>query len=172
MISNVTFIANSLAVGTDTSQPYSFAWISPAAGTYTVTAIATDDQGQSVTSLPITVKISKALKAVKNGKGTASTLGSSLVIGKSSTTGPLSNNDQLQTLVAAIEQAYVDFTSEKEMFSAASSIDRYLYAALFLAKSSASLSEQATPMSGVSDRIDNFNSYLTLCEDLIFYGVV
>ena len=174
VVSNVTFTANAQAVGADTASPYSTLWTNPAAGTYSVTATATDNQGESATSAPITVKISKALKAVKNGKGTASTLSSSLVVGNpNSANGPLSNNDQLETLVATIEQAYVDFTSEKEMFSpVAGSIDRYLYAALFLAKSSVSLSQQATPMSGISDRMNKINSYLTFCEDLMVDGVV
>jgi uncharacterized protein (TIGR03437 family) len=78
----------------------------------------------------------------------------------------------MEVLIASLEQAYVDFTSEREMFSVASDINRYLYAALFLAKSGASLSRQSTPTSGVIDRMDKIDSYLSFCEDLMEDGFV
>jgi uncharacterized protein (TIGR03437 family) len=173
VIADVTFTANSQAVGTYTTAPYSTLWTNPAAGTYSVTATATDGQGQSVTSAPITVKISKALKAVKNGRGSASSISSSLTSGESfSANGPVSNSDQMDTLVTTLQQAYVDFTSERDMFSAAPDINKYLYAALFLAKSGASLSRQSTPTSGIIDRMNKIDSYLSFCEDLVVDGVV
>ena len=172
-ITGVTFKSNSQVVGTDNTAPYSVVWTNPAAGTYSVTATATDNLGQSVTSALITVKISKALKAVKNGKGAASTISSSLTSSKSlSVNGPVNNGDQMQALVSSIEQAYVDFTAERDMFSRAPEINRYLYAALFLAKSSASLSRQATPTSGITDRTNKIDSYLSFCEDLMVDGVI
>ena len=173
MITDVTFKANSQAVGADPSSPYSTLWTNPAAGTYSVTATAKDDNGQTVVSAPITIKISKALKAVKNGKGSASTISSSLTAGNpSSANGPLNNSDQLETLVAGLQQAYTDFTSERGMFNAPNDIGRYLYAALYLAKSGASLSKQSTPTSGVIDRMNKIDSYLSFCEDLMVDGVV
>lgn len=173
-IASVTFKANSQVVGTANSSPYSVVWTNPAAGTYSVTATATDSLGQSVTSAPITVKISRALKSVKNGKGSASSISSSLTSGNSlfATNGPVNNADQMEVLIASLEQAYVDFTSEKEMFSGAGEINRYLYAALFLAKSGAGLSRESTPTSGVIDRMNKIDSYLSFCEDLMEDGVV
>ena len=78
----------------------------------------------------------------------------------------------MEVLIASLEQAYVDFTAEKDMFSGASDINRYLYAALFLAKSGASLSRESTPTSGVIDRMNKIDSYLSFCEDLMVDGVV
>jgi len=43
---------------------------------------------------------------------------------------------------------------------------------LFLAKSSASLSELSTPTSGVVDRTNKIDSYLAFCEDLMVDGVI
>ena len=172
VISNVTFKANTQSVGTTSVSPYTTLWTNPDAGTYTVTAMAKDSKGLTVTSAPITVKISRALKAVKNGKGNTSTIETSLASGGSLATGPLNNNDQMDTLVATLDQAYTDFTSERDMFSAANDIERYLYAALYLAKSGASLSRQSTPTAGVIDRMNKIDSYLTFCEDLMVDGVV
>ena len=172
-ITQVTFNANSQLVGTDTSAPYSVVWTNTSQGTYSVTATATDDQGKSVTSAPITVKISKAVRSVKNGKGAASTISSSLTSSNSlSANGPVNNGDQMDALVSSIEQAYVDFTAERDMFNRASEINRYLYAALLLAKSSASLSRQSTPTSGIIDRTNKVSSYLSFCEDLMVDGVI
>ena len=172
VITNVTFTANSLALGTDSASPYSTLWTSPAAGNYSVMATATDDQGQSVTSAPIVVKISKALKSVKNGRGSTATISSSLTGSSLTTNGPISNAVQIESLIDTLEQAYVDFTAERSMFDDAADIDRYLYAALFLAKSSAGLSNQSTPLSGVKDRLNKIDSYLAFCEDLMVKGVV
>lgn len=78
----------------------------------------------------------------------------------------------MESLIVTLEQAYVDFTSERDMFSRAIDIDRYLYAALFLAKSGASLSRQSTPTSGIVDRMNKIDSYLSFCEDLMVDEVV
>ncbi|WP_299458216.1 glycosyl hydrolase family 18 protein [uncultured Microscilla sp.] len=64
-VSKVTFYANNLLLSTDTSAPYSFSWSNTTQGTYTLKAIATDDQGQTTTSTSITVEI----KAADNGGG-------------------------------------------------------------------------------------------------------
>lgn len=73
----------------------------------------------------------------------------------------------MDALIISIEQAYTDFSSERDLFVAASEIDRYLFAALFLAKSGASLSEQSAPSSGVVDRLNKIDAFLNFCEDLM-----
>jgi len=118
------------------------------------------------------VKISKALKSVKNGRGSTTTISSSLTGSSLTTNGPISNTAQMETLIDTLKQAYIDFTSERSMFDDAADIDRYLYAALFLAESSSGLSNQSTPTSGVKDRLNKIDSYLAFCEDLMVKGVV
>ena len=55
ILQKVEFFVNGTLAGTVTSAPYSFNWTSPALGTYTLTAVATDSQGAQTTSGPRTV---------------------------------------------------------------------------------------------------------------------
>src|SRR6185369_3882452 len=67
---------------------------------------------------------------------------------------------------------YDDFIEEKSMFPASSVIEKYLFAASFLAKSGLGMSSEQTPTSGVIDRLKKINSYLSFCEDLMVDGVI
>ena len=49
-VAKVDFFANGTLVGTATAAPYSFSWVNPAAGSYTLTAVATDGFGAQTTS--------------------------------------------------------------------------------------------------------------------------
>jgi len=51
-VTQVQFYQGSTLLGTDTSSPYSYAWNSVAAGSYSLTARATDDDGATTTSSP------------------------------------------------------------------------------------------------------------------------
>src|SRR6185369_13257923 len=84
VVTRLNFNANSNVLGTFTASPYSMVWNNPAAGTYTVTASTTDDKGLVATSSPITVKISKALKSVRNGRNSTTTLESTFTSSNSS----------------------------------------------------------------------------------------
>jgi hypothetical protein len=59
-IASVQFFANGVAIGTDTSAPYSIAWTPTAAGTYLLTTIATDTAGNAATSTAQSVNVSTA----------------------------------------------------------------------------------------------------------------
>ncbi len=54
-ITNVEFFANGIKIGTDTSTPYSYVWTNVAAGTYTLTAKATDNSGTTTLSTPVNI---------------------------------------------------------------------------------------------------------------------
>ena len=56
-ISKVEFFNGSTLLGARTGVPYTYAWTSVAAGSYTLTAKATDNQGGTTTSSPITVTV-------------------------------------------------------------------------------------------------------------------
>ena len=60
-ISKVAFYADSgggpMLVGTVTQAPYNFTWSQPAAGAYTLTAVATDNLGISATSAPVHINV-------------------------------------------------------------------------------------------------------------------
>lgn len=58
-VRRVEFFANETKVGEDTASPFEFAWMEPAAGSYSITARATDDRGAVSTTqqlLDITVR--------------------------------------------------------------------------------------------------------------------
>ena len=59
-VTRVEFFNGAAKVGEDTTAPYSFTWGGVAAGTYTVTARATDNLGSSTTSAPSTITVSAA----------------------------------------------------------------------------------------------------------------
>jgi uncharacterized protein (TIGR03437 family) len=133
---------------------------------YTAAATAKDSKGATATSTSIQVKISKALKGVRGGKNAATTLSTS---SSSLTAASLDSttSNQLQSLESQIDQAYDDFNVERNMFKAASDIDRYLFAASALAKASVGLANQQVKNSAVNDRIKKIISYLSFCDDLM-----
>ena len=56
-ITRVEFYANGTLVGTDTSSPYQFSWTNIPAGSYTLTAIARDDDAASTTSSGVSITV-------------------------------------------------------------------------------------------------------------------
>jgi regulation of enolase protein 1 (concanavalin A-like superfamily) len=56
-IARVEFFANATSIGQATAAPYSIGWSNVAAGSYTLTAVATDNLGQSTTSSPVSITV-------------------------------------------------------------------------------------------------------------------
>jgi hypothetical protein len=56
-VTQVQFYNGGTLLGTDTSSPYSFSWTNVAAGTYSLTARATDNQGATTTSSAVSVTV-------------------------------------------------------------------------------------------------------------------
>jgi hypothetical protein len=59
-VSQVTFLSGASTLGSDTSSPYSFSWTDVPAGSYTLTARATDDDGTVTTSSPVPITVGPA----------------------------------------------------------------------------------------------------------------
>ena len=59
-VASVAFYAGSTLIGTDTTSPYSLSWTGVAAGTYSVTARATDNSGAVTTSGAVSVTVNPA----------------------------------------------------------------------------------------------------------------
>ncbi|MFI6506463.1 glycoside hydrolase family 48 protein [Streptosporangium sp. NPDC050855] len=57
-VSKVEFLNGSTVVGTDTTAPYTYNWTNVAAGSYSVSARATDDKGLATTSAPAGITVS------------------------------------------------------------------------------------------------------------------
>ncbi len=62
-VAKVDFFANGIPIGTDTESPFTIDWANVQAGAYSLTAVATDNEGLQTTSaaVPITVGAGKAL---------------------------------------------------------------------------------------------------------------
>ena len=59
-IAKVDFFAGTTLIGTDTTSPYSISWSNVAAGTYSLTAVATDNAAATTTSAALSVTVSPA----------------------------------------------------------------------------------------------------------------
>ncbi|GLW10407.1 cellulose 1,4-beta-cellobiosidase [Microtetraspora sp. NBRC 13810] len=56
-VARVEFLNGSTVVGTDTTAPYTFGWTGVAAGSYSLTARATDNTGAATTSSPVGITV-------------------------------------------------------------------------------------------------------------------
>lgn len=57
-VTNVEFYQGNTKIGQDADAPYTFTWTNVPAGTYSLTAKATDDAGLTATSIPVSVVVS------------------------------------------------------------------------------------------------------------------
>ncbi|MBO9699057.1 MAG: carbohydrate-binding protein [Sporocytophaga sp.] len=57
VISKVEFYNGTTKLGEDVSSPYTYSWSNVAAGTYSITAVATDNDGNKTTSAAVLVKV-------------------------------------------------------------------------------------------------------------------
>jgi glucose/arabinose dehydrogenase len=63
-VTSVAFMANDALLHTDTTAPYEFDWPGVATGSYTLTAIATDNSGGSTTSAPVMITVNPATSGI------------------------------------------------------------------------------------------------------------
>lgn len=68
-VARVEFFANNQSLGSDTAPPFALSWPGVGAGTYTITAVATDDQGNSTRSAGVNIAVS----STTGGAGTSAT---------------------------------------------------------------------------------------------------
>jgi hypothetical protein len=59
-VTDVEFFANGVSIGLDTSAPYSISWTPGAIGNYSLTAVATDNDGATTTSIAVPVTVDPA----------------------------------------------------------------------------------------------------------------
>ena len=169
-ITRVEFYDGSNLIGTSTAAPYGIVWSNGPAGNHSLTAVARDNTGNSSTSSAVTVKISKSLNGVRNNKRNASTLTTS---GSNSDggTAPASGPTDFEALASSLEQTYYDYADERSMFNSSNTIDRSLFAALLLARSTVGLARQSAS-TAVDNRLAKIDAYLSICEDLMVRDVV
>jgi phosphatidylserine/phosphatidylglycerophosphate/cardiolipin synthase-like enzyme/uncharacterized protein (DUF2141 family) len=66
-IANVQFFAGATLVGTDTSAPFSVSWSNVAAGSYLLTAVATDNGNATTTSAAVSITVNAAPSGLPSG---------------------------------------------------------------------------------------------------------
>ena len=59
-VGRVDFFSGTTMIGTDTTAPYSFAWSNVAAGSYSLTAKATDNLGATTVSAPVNITVNSS----------------------------------------------------------------------------------------------------------------
>ncbi len=59
-IAKVEFYQGATLIGTATAAPYSYAWQNVPAGSYSLSAVATDERGAATTSTPVSVRVNAA----------------------------------------------------------------------------------------------------------------
>ncbi len=63
-VSKVEFFQGTVKLGERTAAPYSYTWKEVSEGTYSITAVATDNQNQKTVSLAVSVIVEKSATAV------------------------------------------------------------------------------------------------------------
>ncbi len=66
-VTKVDFYANSTLLGTGTAAPYTLTWSNAAAGTYSITAVATDNGGATTTSSAVSITVSNPSSSLPSG---------------------------------------------------------------------------------------------------------
>lgn len=66
-VTKVDFYANSTLLGTSTTAPYGFTWSNVPAGTYSLTAIATDNGGATTTSSAVSITVTNPSSTLPSG---------------------------------------------------------------------------------------------------------
>ena len=69
-VNRVEFLANGVLVAADTTAPYSSSWGNVGAGSYSLVARATDDDGAVKSSSPVAVRVTGQPPPVQDGSGT------------------------------------------------------------------------------------------------------
>jgi hypothetical protein len=95
-LARVEFYAGNLKVATDTTTPYSFNWLSVAAGSYVLSAIAVDQEGASAKSANVGITVTGSPTAPRTWK---------VVFTASSTHATLVNSYSLQIFSAGANPA-------------------------------------------------------------------
>jgi len=79
-LANVAFYANSTFLGNSSSAPYSFTWANTPGGSYALTAVASDSQGNSITSSVVNISAGPSVSITSPANNTGFNPGSSITI--------------------------------------------------------------------------------------------
>lgn len=103
-VTRVDFLAGATLVGTATNPPYLFTWTDVAAGNYTLTARATDNDGAVTTSAPVSVAVAGPVFSILSPVDGATIDGGSVTV-SGTVTAPANSGVTVNGIVAAIDGA-------------------------------------------------------------------
>ncbi len=90
-LANVQYFANGVSIGSSAAFPYTVAWTPTALGSYSITAVATDNAGSTATSAAATVTVSTgtapSIALVSPNTGTSYAVGSPISLSATTTLG-------------------------------------------------------------------------------------
>ena len=101
-VAKVDFYAGATLIGTATSAPYTVAWTGVAAGTYALTAKATDNVGAVATSAPVTVSVSAPALEISSPADGATIEGDTVTV-SGALQAPANSGVTVNGVVAAID---------------------------------------------------------------------
>jgi uncharacterized protein (TIGR03437 family) len=170
-VTQVAFYQNGTLISTDSSSPWSAVWTNVPKGSYTLTAVATDNSGLRTTSAPVSITVTNSPNSVNKAKGRADVLVGEAGDYAGAADGPDTNaalvND-IGALVFDIEQAYAEFLSETTSFGATSVfIDNHIRAADLFAKASKGLAARDVATPNIKNNLLRVASHLAIANDLM-----
>lgn len=175
----VDFFANGSLVGTDNAAPYSYVWTNVPNGVYNVVAKATDNSGASTNSASVLVVVMKSPGSVNHARTVANDLiggfdwtGTYPGAGGESGNSPVVVAD-LDALAFDIQQAYIDFTLERNLFGSSSDqIATQLMAAYYFARADAALATENGAAPNTKAHLQRLIGHLAITEDLMRYNSI
>jgi len=177
-IGSVEFFANGSFVGSVSAAPYNFIWNNVPDGAFALTATAIDNRGGTATSVAVNFTVRRSPGTVNQ----ALDLANSIVNGfEWSVTYPGATSESnsaavvanLDALATDIQQAYIDFRLERNLFGSSSDqIEKQLLGAYYFARGDAALAAQAGAAPNTRAHLRRVIGHLSVTEDLMRYGAI
>ena len=174
----VDFYVDGTLLGAASSAPYTVVWNGVQRGRYNLTAKATDNSGASTISSRVSVTVMRSPDSVGHARGIANTIVGGIDWTGTGYPGAAGGESPNSTAVAAsldalainIQQAYLDFDSERDLFASAGQINTQLLAAYYFARADAALADQTGPSPSMRAHLERLIGHLAITEDLMRYG--
>lgn len=177
----VDFYANESLLGSVSSAPYRYVWSSVTTGIYNLQAKATDNSGASTFSQSVLVNVVRSPESVNHAREFANTIVAGFQLppanayaGAADGIAPPSASAvsaNLDTLAAQIQDAYLEFTLERNLFGGSSDqIGTQLLAAYYFTRADAAIAEQSGPSANMRAHLERIIGHLAITEDLMRYG--
>lgn len=177
----VDFYADGVLLGGTASSPYTFVWTNVSSGVYSLSAKAFDNSGATAFSQSVSVNVIRSPESVNHARELANTIVAGFLWPSSPYAGAANGEATPATAVAAnldalaaeIQQAYRDFTDERNLFGDSSGqIASQLMAAYYFARADAALAGQTGPSASMKAHLERTIGHLAVTEDLMRYGQI